>query len=101
MNNRIKSEKGVEVETSAPIVVFRESVMKSSDVAEGRSPNKHNSFFLKVEPLEDDVAEAIENGSIPEGRLKKKDKKLVEVLNNKGIDGFMFCISVNMYYFTD
>ena len=32
---------------------------------------------------------------------KTRTEKLVEVLNNKGIDGFMFCISVNMYYFTN
>lgn len=32
---------------------------------------------------------------------KTRTEKLVEVLNNKGIDGFMFGISTNMYYFTD
>jgi len=32
---------------------------------------------------------------------KTRVEKLVEVLKRKGIDGFIFGISVNMYYFTD
>jgi len=31
---------------------------------------------------------------------KERAEKLVEVLTRKGIDGFIFCVSVNMYYFT-
>ncbi len=85
IENRIKTEKGVEVETSPPIVVFRESVSKKSDEAEGRSPNKHNSFFLTIEPLEDNVEKAIENGDIPDGRIKKKDKTITEALLSAGL----------------
>jgi len=85
IENRIKTEKGVEVETSPPIVVFRESVSKKSDEAEGRSPNKHNSFFLTIEPLEDNVERAIENGDIPDGRIKKKDKTITEALLSAGL----------------
>ena len=76
IENRIKTEKGLDVKTSAPIVVYRETVNKSSPAVEGRSPNKHNSFFISVEPLEDDVFEAIKNGEIPEGRVKKKSQEL-------------------------
>ena len=32
---------------------------------------------------------------------KRRTEKLVEVLKRKGIDGFIFGISVNMYYFTN
>jgi elongation factor 2 len=85
IENRIKTEKGVEVQTSAPIVVFRESVMKESGVTEGKSPNKHNTFFMIVEPLEDDVSEAIEKGDVSEGRVKKKDDKLWAALNAVGV----------------
>jgi len=85
IENRIKTEKGVDVETSAPIVVFRESVAKASDAAEGRSPNKHNTFFLTIEPLEDSVSEAIVSGDLPEGRIKKKDKSLNETLVSLGV----------------
>jgi len=86
IENRIKTEKGLEVKTSSPIVVYRETVPKESAVMEGRSPNKHNGFFIKVEPLEDEVYKAIKNGDIPEGRIKKKDKTLDETLRNLGVD---------------
>ncbi|MGC9309422.1 MAG: elongation factor EF-2 [Candidatus Nanoarchaeia archaeon] len=86
IENRIKTEKGLEVKTGQPIVVFRESVGKASSPAEGRSPNKHNSFFLTVEPLEDEVAELIEKGDLPEGRIRKKDiKQMFDVLTEAGV----------------
>jgi len=85
IENRIKTEKGVEVKTSPPIVVYRETVDKESEVGEGKSPNKHNLFFIKVEPLEDAVFKAIRNGEIPEGRIKKKDQSLWETLSSLGV----------------
>ena len=85
IENRIKTEKGLEVEMGPPVVVFRESVVKGSDVAIGRSPNKHNDFFISVEPLEDAIVEAIAEGKLPLGRIKKKDKALDEILVGLGI----------------
>ncbi|MFZ5955616.1 MAG: elongation factor EF-2 [Nanoarchaeota archaeon] len=85
IENRIKTEKGVNVKTSSPIIVYRESVTRSSGPAEGRSPNKHNTFFLNVEPIEADVLKAIESGEISEGRIKKKDEKLWNTLSSLGI----------------
>jgi elongation factor 2 len=85
IENRIKTEKGLEIEMGPPIIVYRESVSKLSDVAEGRSPNKHNTFFLTVEPLEDPISEAIADGVLPKGRIKKKDKALDETLVGLGI----------------
>jgi elongation factor 2 len=76
IENRIKTEKNLDVKTSAPIVVYRETVNKESTSVEGRSPNKHNSFFISVEPLEDNVYDAIKNNEIPEGRIKKKSQEL-------------------------
>jgi len=79
IENRIKTEKGLEVKTSPPIIVYRETVGKESETMEGRSPNKHNSFFIRIEPLEEDVAKAIQKGDIFEGRIKKKSgKELLE-----------------------
>jgi len=83
IENRIKSEKGLEVKTSQPIIVYRETVSKPSKVAEGRSPNKHNSFFIKVEPLEDELYELIRSGELPEGRVKKKSDIITKVLSEK------------------
>lgn len=85
IENRIKTEKGVEVKTSPPLVVYRETVDKESEVGEGKSPNKHNLFFIKVEPLEDNILEAIRNGEISEGRIKKKNELLWNKLKELGI----------------
>ena len=76
IENRIRTEKNLDVKTSAPIVVYRETVNKVSSAIEGRSPNKHNSFFISVEPLESDVYDAIKSGEISEGRVKKKSQEL-------------------------
>jgi len=85
IENRIKTEKGVDVKTSEPLVVYRETVMKKGHVGEGKSPNKHNVFFIEVEPLEDSVYEAIRNGEIHEGRRKKKDEALWNKLSELGV----------------
>lgn len=85
IENRIRTEKGVDVKTSSPIIVYRETVLKNSGITEGRTPNKHNVFYLTVEPLEENVAKAIERGELPEGRVKKKDDKLWSTLTSLGV----------------
>ncbi len=69
---RIRNEHGVEITTSPPIVVYRETVaMNSPGNFEGKSPNKHNRFYITVEPLEEDNRAAIIDGTIPSGDIKK------------------------------
>ena len=86
--NRIKSEKGLDIKTSPPIIVYRETVSKESDKAfEGRSPNKHNSFYIKVEPLDEKIYGAIQRGDLPEGRMKKKNETVSTVLSGLGWSG--------------
>ena len=87
IENRIKSEKGLDVVTSAPIIVYRETVGKESPSIEGRSPNKHNSFYVIVEPLEDNIYDAIKNGELREGRIKKKSQDVADVLLKLGWGG--------------
>lgn len=89
IEGRIKTEKGLEIKMGQPIVVYRETITKESKESEGRSPNKHNSFFLKVEPLEDEIYNAIENGEISEGRIKKKSDELFKKLSEFGWSGDM------------
>ena len=86
IENRIKTEKGLEVKTSAPIVVYRETIMKESPVAEGRSPNKHNGFFVKVEVLDEVADKAIQDTIVPEGRVKKKASDLLTQYGPLGWD---------------
>lgn len=66
-------EKGVEIQTSEPIVVYRETVSALSPEVEGKSPNKHNRFYITVEPLEDDLFKALQEGDLKEGRVKGKE----------------------------
>jgi elongation factor 2 len=87
VENRIRSEKGIEVQTSSPIVVYREHVMKKNATeSEGKSPNKHNKLYFFVEPLANEVTEAIRSGKLPEGRLKKKSNEIVKTLSEFGWD---------------
>lgn len=86
IENRIKTEKGLEVETSNPIVIFRESITKVSQEVEGKSPNKHNKFYFVVEPVEPGLAEAFRLGKVGNMRVKGKDLELRKVLNECGYD---------------
>ncbi|HLC22469.1 MAG TPA: elongation factor EF-2 [Candidatus Nanoarchaeia archaeon] len=86
IENRIKSEKGLKVKTSPPIVVYRETVMKKSGEFEGKSPNKHNRLYFVVEPLDDNIVEAIKSGDISEGRIRKKDTVTFDKLIELGVE---------------
>ncbi|MEM3736928.1 MAG: elongation factor EF-2 [Candidatus Bathyarchaeia archaeon] len=55
---------GLEITTSKPIVLYRETVRKRGQVFEGKSPNKHNRIFAEVSPLEPEVVEMIRKGEI-------------------------------------
>ena len=83
IENRIATEKGVEVKTSPPIVVYREAITKKSPVVEGKSPNKHNKLQFMVEPLEPQIVNVIKEGRIRQGRFKKKDDELISFLRDE------------------
>ena len=86
IENRIKTEKGLEVKTGPPIVVYRETVNKACSKLETRTPNGHNIFFLSIEPLEDGVFESIQSNQLPETRFKKKAEDVWKKLEALGID---------------
>ena len=67
------NDKGVDIQTSEPIVVYRETVAGQSPEVEGKSPNKHNRFYITVEPLEDSLFKAIQDGDLKEGKFKGKE----------------------------
>jgi len=68
--HRIRTDKGVDVDTSEPIVIYRETIGGKAGPIEGRSPNKHNRFEIVVEQLEDSVYQAIKNGDLAQGRYR-------------------------------
>ncbi|MFB6088676.1 MAG: elongation factor EF-2, partial [Candidatus Aenigmatarchaeota archaeon] len=78
-------EEGIDVETSPPIVVYRETVDAGAGPIEGKSPNKHNRFYLEVEPIPDEVYKAMVEGKITNTEVKKKDVELTEKLQKFGL----------------
>jgi len=57
---------GLEIVTSKPIVIYRESIKRSAGPFEGKSPNKHNRIHIEVEPLEAETIDMIRTGKIGE-----------------------------------
>jgi len=86
IEQKIQKYKGVEIQTSEPIVVYRESVTKTSPEAEGKSPNKHNKFYLIVEPLDASVYDALRNGKLENMDIKPKDKEIWKEFHELGMD---------------
>ena len=80
---KISKEKGIEIVTSPPLVVFRETIQKAGPELDGRSPNGHNKFKISVEPLEPGVMAAMIDGKIPDGR--PKGKQLWDILIEAGM----------------
>ncbi len=82
---RIVNDYKVEVITSPPIVVYRETVDHKGGPFEGKSPNKHNKFYIEVEPLEEGVVQAIVDGEIPEMDRIKDRKTITKKLEEAGL----------------
>jgi elongation factor 2 len=57
---------GLEIVTSKPIVIYRESVRRSAGPFEGKSPNKHNRIYIAVDPLDPEIIDMIKSGQISE-----------------------------------
>ncbi|WP_400259740.1 elongation factor EF-2 [Candidatus Methanomassiliicoccus intestinalis] len=83
---RIVNDFKIEINQSPPIVVYRESVKGKSEVFEGKSPNKHNRFFVEVTPLEQPIIDAIKTGEISVDGKIKDAKELAKKLQDLGMD---------------
>ncbi|MFH1450763.1 MAG: elongation factor EF-2, partial [archaeon] len=81
---RIEKDKGVPITSSDPIVVYRETIDRASPEVEGKSPNKHNKFYIIVEPLQPEIFNAIKEGKIRQGTVKKKEYN--DLLQEFGLD---------------
>ena len=80
---RLQRDRGVELKTSPPIVVYRESIAGRAGPVEGKSPNHHNRFYIEFEPLEQGVI-----GSLKEGKISMKMDEIErrKILMEKGMD---------------
>jgi len=83
---RVQNDYKIPVTTSPPIVVYREGVRATGGPFEGKSPNKHNRFYMEVEPLEDKIVQAIRAGEIASGQRIKDSKALAKKLEELGMD---------------
>ena len=72
---------GLEITTSKPIVIHRESIRKAAGPFEGKSPNKHSKIFIEIEPMGEDVVDMIKTGKIGEYMDKAA---LAKILREKG-----------------
>jgi len=80
-------------------VVYRETIAKASPEVEGKSPNKHNKFYMIIEPLQQEICDAIKEGKIRQGSVKKKeyDKLLRDInIDKKEIKGFTHVYGTNV-----
>ncbi len=64
VTHRIERDKHVEITTSKPLVVYRETIQRKAGPVEGKSPNRHNRFYIEVEPLEKGVVELLKRGEV-------------------------------------
>jgi elongation factor 2 len=71
---------GAEIIVSDPVVSFRETVLeKSSCTVMSKSPNKHNCLYFEARPVEEGLAEAIDDGqNCPRDDPKVRSKVLAE-----------------------
>ncbi len=83
ITGRIKRDKGVEIVTSQPIVVYRETVTQIAGPVEGKSPNRHNRFYIVIEPLAPELVEMIRDGTVSMNQpaLERRD-----ILKEAGMD---------------
>ncbi len=76
---RIEEEQNIKVSVSEPIVVYRETVSGDNKGSsfEGKSPNRHNRFYVEVQKLSDDVVQGLREGVFGSGTIRPNDSKEV------------------------
>ncbi|PSQ11150.1 elongation factor EF-2 [Halobacteriales archaeon QS_5_70_15] len=83
ITQRIERNQGIPVTTGEPIVVYREAPTTGSREVEGISPNRHNRFYMSVEPLDDGIVELIKRG---EASMDMPELERREALMEAGMD---------------
>jgi elongation factor 2 len=68
----------LDIITSKPLVVYRESMLSPGVVAMAKSPNKHSKLWIQVEPLEKNVIQLIEKGDLAEEMNRKTMRPILK-----------------------
>lgn len=95
ITGRIKRDKGVDILTSPPIVVYRETITGPAGPVEGKSPNRHNRFYIELEPMDPAIVKLIQEGeiSMSQQAVERRDALVAagmdkdEAKNIKAIEG--------------
>jgi elongation factor 2 len=74
----------VDIVTSQPLINYRETIRGTAGPIMSKSPNRHNKIFMKVEALDEKIAEMIRNGTLNEYKDKKE---VAKILKDAGWDG--------------
>jgi elongation factor 2 len=83
IGQRIERNQGIPIHTGEPIVVFREAPQTASDEIEGISPNRHNRFYVSIEPLSGDIVDTIKKGDVS---MDMPEQERREALQEAGMD---------------
>jgi elongation factor 2 len=100
ITHRIHHDKGVEIVTTPPIVVYRETVTGTAGPVEGKSPNRHNRFYLKFEPVPDNVVQMIKEGKISMDlpAIERRDAMLEAGFDKDEAKGLVAIQGTNMFF---
>jgi elongation factor 2 len=98
ITQRIEKNQGIPVITGEPIVVYREQPQRESSEVEGISPNRHNRFYISVEPMSNELVETIKLGeasmdmpeqerreALQDAGMSKDDSQIVEHIHGSNI----------------
>jgi elongation factor 2 len=84
-NYRIVNNYKIEIQTSAPIVVFHEGINGESDTLEAKSPNKHNKFKLSVKPIPAEIYSKLAEKPFT-GKVKFKHAESIAKMQEYGFN---------------
>jgi elongation factor 2 len=73
----LKDLYGLDVVASPPVIVYRETIKGESRVFEGKSPNKHNKFYISVRPLDETTIRLIQEGLVTEDMDPRERAKIL------------------------
>ncbi len=78
-------KEGIDLLTSPPVVVYRETPRSISQVVLAKSPNKHNRFWIQIEPLDEVSLDLLEKNIVTEDMPWKERAKILR--EKAGWDG--------------
>jgi elongation factor 2 len=100
ITGRIKRDKGVEIVTSEPIVVYRETAVNKTTPIEGKSPNRHNRFYIELEPLPQNIVDMIKNNEVSMNMtaLERRDVLVAAGLEKDEAKSVKDIFGTNMFF---